>query len=208
MPWVSRQRAIYLPEHSWNLHDPCDCTNSRHKGGGWSCANSSASESPPSRHPKHGHCNVLCLSHLDLQSGCQQLSSGRRWSLQHENRAKINTLKDWERQKIQVVIWASPKAVTAAAGEGGSETLGKGGDRRKSCSVSAVCKYVPEGHSWVEDGELRVNKVLARNKSDGFRYPPVSVVESQGQENVMCMGAGTLCSTAGGQARARSSRAL
>lgn len=127
--------------HSCSMHGPWRCTKWRHKLG---FDQVQSSRFWPSRHLKPGHCNVLSLSYLDLQSGCQQYSSGRRSTLQHDARAKINTVGGQERQKTRIVIWAWPKAVTVAAGEGGSETLGKGSDRSKYL-FCLCCMQIPPG---------------------------------------------------------------
>lgn len=52
------------------------------------------------------------------------------------------------------------------------------------------------------DGEPHDNKDLVRNKSDVFRHPPLSVVESQEEASTVCTDAGTLHGMAGGQGRA------
>lgn len=85
-----------------------------------------------------------------------------------------------------------------AAGEGGSKTLGKGGDRSKIYFVSAVCKCLLDGHSygghvwctWGVDGEPHINKW---NESDGFRYTQVSVAESQAQSSVVLVLGQLMC---------------
>lgn len=51
---------------------------------------------------------------------------------------------------------------------------------------------------WGVDGELHVNKVLARNRSGGCRHTLDSVVENQGQVSVKCFDIGTLHRMAGG----------